>query len=537
MQISDKIALLRRQKGLTQEQLAEILEVSRQAVYKWETGASVPELDKIKKLAQYFSISFDALLDDSLDIDTGVREVPSGGETPPSTPAEEPHYHLRPVFLSSYRIAHKYIDITHGYYGNVEAKNPNANTIFSAFEMEAQVYFTGRSYETIRLIPVAPLYLYVDRETATIGIVFDGVHQFVCPFENLVDCTILQEGAEFKVDIAYRDLESTVRHYCFDFDYYFNYALLNEEVRTTEALQRLRVEIKGIIRERLAAMKDKILVCKLDGEPYLSGRVAPPAFDAVACYQSLCRVYEERKERERELKRQEQAAEAARRKRDEEELLAKVKAMNEAKYRKQQKIKKILLISLIAVVALVLVIVLATTISSCSKKAALRKEAQSVVDMIDALDGVTITLDHADELTAISDAYKALSPEAREYVINWTDYQAYEMAYPNYSLTTQDLIGTWESDERIIYIEKEDAHIVIVKVKIKETDMIFLSNKKGIAYNPTMYYNSAKHKMIGNIYDSDSQRNWGFEYTLSYDAAGELVLTNAKTGETFRPVT
>ena len=49
MEISEKITYLRKQKGWSQEQLAIKVEVSRQAVYKWEAGISQPEIDKLKK--------------------------------------------------------------------------------------------------------------------------------------------------------------------------------------------------------------------------------------------------------------------------------------------------------------------------------------------------------------------------------------------------------------------------------------------------------------------------------------------------------
>ena len=49
--LSNNIYTLRRQRGLSQEQLAEALDVSRQAISKWENGAAVPELDKLQAIA------------------------------------------------------------------------------------------------------------------------------------------------------------------------------------------------------------------------------------------------------------------------------------------------------------------------------------------------------------------------------------------------------------------------------------------------------------------------------------------------------
>ena len=63
MQIGDKIKTLRKAKKLTQEQLAETLHVSPQAVSKWETGASSPDVEMLPRLAAYFGTSMDELFD------------------------------------------------------------------------------------------------------------------------------------------------------------------------------------------------------------------------------------------------------------------------------------------------------------------------------------------------------------------------------------------------------------------------------------------------------------------------------------------
>lgn len=64
MNIGAKIQTLRKQKGLSQEQLAAELGVSRQAVSKWEAEQSIPDLDKVVSLCDYFDISSDYLLRD-----------------------------------------------------------------------------------------------------------------------------------------------------------------------------------------------------------------------------------------------------------------------------------------------------------------------------------------------------------------------------------------------------------------------------------------------------------------------------------------
>lgn len=63
MEIGDKIRTLRKAKKLTQEQLAEYLHVSSQAVSKWETGATSPDVDTLPKLAVFFGVTMDELFD------------------------------------------------------------------------------------------------------------------------------------------------------------------------------------------------------------------------------------------------------------------------------------------------------------------------------------------------------------------------------------------------------------------------------------------------------------------------------------------
>lgn len=67
MKLSDKIILLRKQKGWSQEELAAQMDVSRQSVSKWESGASTPDIDKIILLSQIFGTTTDYLLKDDIE--------------------------------------------------------------------------------------------------------------------------------------------------------------------------------------------------------------------------------------------------------------------------------------------------------------------------------------------------------------------------------------------------------------------------------------------------------------------------------------
>ena len=68
MKFSEKIVRLRKTKGMTQEELAEAVGVSRQAVYKWECGQSYPEVAKLLELKLLFGISIDDLLDEAFEV-------------------------------------------------------------------------------------------------------------------------------------------------------------------------------------------------------------------------------------------------------------------------------------------------------------------------------------------------------------------------------------------------------------------------------------------------------------------------------------
>ena len=68
MTFKEKLVILRKSKGLTQDDFASAVGVSRQAVYKWESGQSYPEVPKLLEMKMLFTISIDELLDDNYDL-------------------------------------------------------------------------------------------------------------------------------------------------------------------------------------------------------------------------------------------------------------------------------------------------------------------------------------------------------------------------------------------------------------------------------------------------------------------------------------
>lgn len=63
MSFAENLKLIRKEKNITQEELAEMLEVSRQAVSKWESGSAYPETDKLLVIARKLNVSLDFLMD------------------------------------------------------------------------------------------------------------------------------------------------------------------------------------------------------------------------------------------------------------------------------------------------------------------------------------------------------------------------------------------------------------------------------------------------------------------------------------------
>ena len=79
MTLGEKLQRLRRQGGLSQEQLAEQLSVSRQAVSKWELDETMPDTENVVQLSRLFGVSCDYLLLD--EVDERGAPIPAPGET------------------------------------------------------------------------------------------------------------------------------------------------------------------------------------------------------------------------------------------------------------------------------------------------------------------------------------------------------------------------------------------------------------------------------------------------------------------------
>lgn len=75
MKLAEKIQLLRKKYGYSQEYLAEICNVSRQAISKWEAGITYPEIGKLIILSNLFNVSIDILTKDELKLDVNINNT------------------------------------------------------------------------------------------------------------------------------------------------------------------------------------------------------------------------------------------------------------------------------------------------------------------------------------------------------------------------------------------------------------------------------------------------------------------------------
>lgn len=92
MSFAKKMIELRKQHGLSQQDLADRLGVSRQAISRWETGAVQPLADSVKSLAQVFQVSTDYLLNDDLDDPT---PPPTAQPAPPQEKPKSARKHRK----------------------------------------------------------------------------------------------------------------------------------------------------------------------------------------------------------------------------------------------------------------------------------------------------------------------------------------------------------------------------------------------------------------------------------------------------------
>lgn len=95
MELKQKLANLRRSKGLTQLELAEMLSVSRQAVSRWEVGTAVPSLDNLVSLSEVYGMPLDDLIQGEAPVPGAAGEA----DMPSPPPSKTGRFRTPPVLV------------------------------------------------------------------------------------------------------------------------------------------------------------------------------------------------------------------------------------------------------------------------------------------------------------------------------------------------------------------------------------------------------------------------------------------------------
>ena len=94
MKLPDKIIKHRKANGWSQEELAEKLNVSRQAVSRWENGSALPDAQNMLQISKLFSVSADYLLNDDYQSDGDIPAVKTATEKTEEVLLQKKHLHL-----------------------------------------------------------------------------------------------------------------------------------------------------------------------------------------------------------------------------------------------------------------------------------------------------------------------------------------------------------------------------------------------------------------------------------------------------------
>ncbi len=201
MNLSSKIAQLRRQMGWSQDELAQKLDVSRQAVYKWENGQSRPDTDKLLVLAKLFNVSVDNLLDDESEIvhrQEPAKKLDYGSITVKSLPnglhGSEIYYALSEedqITFDAKTTLLKIPVIKSIILSQLmkSLKSDMEHVPFMSKKAEYETQMEKKGFKFIQITPYLLEWLFVDRENGVFGFFFDGEEQFICPVQNFIDIT------------------------------------------------------------------------------------------------------------------------------------------------------------------------------------------------------------------------------------------------------------------------------------------------------------------------------------------------------------
>ena len=113
MEFREKLYTLRKERKMSQEDLGEILEVSRQAVQKWEAGTAAPDMKNLIAISQYFETSLDVLLKKELSLDDAKKQESTSSPKPALYPRHYEYEYKSERTLFGLPLVH--INLGYGY--------------------------------------------------------------------------------------------------------------------------------------------------------------------------------------------------------------------------------------------------------------------------------------------------------------------------------------------------------------------------------------------------------------------------------------
>lgn len=316
MILEEKLITLRKSKGLSQDDLANKLDVSRQAVYKWEAGQATPEISKLKILSALYNVSIDNLLDNSQDIiymntpkarygavtvKKSLDDEAAEKDNTKLLPDEEKKFKVRKLVLgiangliiASIALAVLFF-ILSGVATSEEEGINNATTmivfvillvVFTVIKSVlskviypkvqlARTYYNqeynkaiselNAKYDTVTMLQPDILAWFVyDNKSNSFGFYFDGDMQFFCPINNYACLNVKQYDTLTHVEVKYFDQTGKLSVYEFSLS---NFRLFwIHETKTKEDLEinqmQLDARTKAIvteIKQRLDIEKSRI---------------------------------------------------------------------------------------------------------------------------------------------------------------------------------------------------------------------------------------------------------------------------------------
>ncbi len=309
MILEEKLITLRKSKGLSQDDLANKLDVSRQAVYKWEAGQATPEISKLKILSALYNVSIDNLLDNSQDIIymntpkarygavTVKKSLDDDAAEKDNTkllPDEEKKFKVRKLVLgiangliiASIALAVLFFILT-GIAKSEEEGANNASTmiifailfvVFSVIKSVlskviypkvqlARTYYNqeydkavnelNAKYDTVTMLQPDLLAWFVyDSKSNSFGFYFDGEMQFFCPINNYACLNAKIFETLVAVEIKYFDQTGKLSVYEFSLS---NFRLFwIHETKTKEDMEIKQMQLDMSNKAIVAEIKQRL---------------------------------------------------------------------------------------------------------------------------------------------------------------------------------------------------------------------------------------------------------------------------------------